>query len=389
MNNIVSNKKKCKLINIGKSYSPLFYKFIHWIFQDCEEKGINQIYFFTREGEFFYKIANKINSNIKKDILKVSRLSTFCPSLRKVTIKEMMRLWNQYNCQSIQSFCKSLGIDYEELKEVFDRYTLTKNEEICNIYDDLRIKKLFSDKEFITILNEKINNKRKEIIAYLENKDVKNTKGKIAIVDIGWRGTIQDNLCYLLPNKQIHGYYFGLYDFLNEQPKNSFKLGFLNQYPYGLKFIDNPTPLEMLCNSPNGSVTSYENKKAIRKVVNEENIIYEKYTQYIQEGILDDVDIQRDISDKKILKILNSIIFTPNKYTAKAYFELKHNSDFGMGKTVEASSKINFLDVLLCLISKRHHKKFKERIKNSTWNQGYLKVNHLGFLNIYFKQKKL
>jgi hypothetical protein len=39
-------------------------------------------------------------------------------------------------------------------------------------------------------------------------------------VDIGWRGTIQDNLAHVLPEKTLFGHYLGLARVLNEQPVN-------------------------------------------------------------------------------------------------------------------------------------------------------------------------
>jgi hypothetical protein len=43
------------------------------------------------------------------------------------------------------------------------------------------------------------------------------------VADVGWRGTIQDNLCAVLPDTLVHGVYLGLFPYLNPQPVNARK----------------------------------------------------------------------------------------------------------------------------------------------------------------------
>jgi hypothetical protein len=86
---------------------------------------------------------------------------------------------------------------------------------------------------------------------------------KVCIVDVGWRGTIHDNIALLYPNIHFTGVYLGLQKFLNDQPSNTSKFAFgpnLNhqlEYPH---FLDSVAPIEMITNSPSGSVTGYEEK---------------------------------------------------------------------------------------------------------------------------------
>lgn len=389
-----SEKVKNKLRNTGVSYSPLFYDFVDWFLDDCQKKKIDTIYFFTREGEFFEQIARKVKKydRINKNILEVSRLATFCASLREISIDEMMRVWNQYYIQNMSTFCKTLGLNVDDFIAVFEKHDLRLNESILFPYNDIRIRKMFNDDDFNNLLSKKIEDKKELVLKYFKSKGLDNSSGKIAIVDIGWRGTIQDNICYLLPNKKIYGYYFGLYDYFNAQPINCEKMGYLNQFNNGLKFLENVTPIEMLCNSPYGSTVGYDDNKkicAIRKIDEKENQSYDKCTKYIQEGVIQNIDNLYDlkISDNTILDILNNIVFNPTKEVASMYFKLKHNEEFGLGKYVNKNSKFNYINLFLAPVSKKYRNRFRESIKNSTWNQGYLKVNKLGVLNSWYKKK--
>lgn len=394
-NNVIKEPTKNtiqKYNNAGVKYSPLFYSFIDWILSDCKDKGIENVYFFTREGEFFYEIANRISKydKIKKYILEVSRVATFTPSIREVTTKELMRVWNQYSTQSISSFCQTLDLDVDEFIDLFEKYDLNLFDKILYPFNDSRIKKLFSDKEFKKRLEKTIDNRKESILNYFKTKKLDNTSGKVAIVDIGWRGTIQDNLCYILPNKEIYGYYFGLNNFLNEQPSNAHKYGYLNSYSNGIKFLDNVTPIEMLCNSPYGSTIGYdENSKAIRKIDKYENQSYDRCVKYIQEGIINNISNLNDkeITDEEILNILNEIVLNPVKEVAEVYFNLKHNEEFGLGEYVNKNGKFSYKNLILAPVSSNYRNKFRESIINSTWNQGYLKINHLGFLNSHYQKK--
>ena len=49
--------KENELEQYGKKCSYLFYSFIKWIIDDWKKNEINDIYFFTREGEFYKEIA--------------------------------------------------------------------------------------------------------------------------------------------------------------------------------------------------------------------------------------------------------------------------------------------------------------------------------------------
>ncbi len=381
------------LIDQGKEYSYFFYRFIKWILDDCKEKKIKKIYFFTREGEFFKILADKINDdrNLELEVLEVSRVATFCPSITEVSVNEMRRIWNLYSFQSMSSFCKSLDIKVDDIVKYLDKYDLSINEEIYRPYNDIRVKKLFDDRQFIEYINTEINKRKEIILKYFKHKGLENIKQRIAIVDIGWRGTIQDNISYILDNTTIYGYYLGLNKFFNIQPKNVFKYGFLNQYNGGEKYIDNVTPLEMICNSPNGSVVGYTSNgaEAIRKIDEIENESYNNYMQYLQKGIVENINNSEflNYSDSKIFEILSEIIFNPNKYVAEAYFNLKHNEEFGVGAYIDKRRKFKYGLLLKSPFSSKFRNNFRKDLIDSTWPQGYLKISHLGVLNKYFKSK--
>ena len=93
---------------------------------------VEQIFFFTREGEFFIQAwrnlfpDNKLMGQILPpvDTLEVSRIATFTASLQEISTNEMMRLWNLYSTQSLFAFFKTLGLDSKDFVELCRKHEL-------------------------------------------------------------------------------------------------------------------------------------------------------------------------------------------------------------------------------------------------------------------------
>ena len=191
----------------------------------------------------------------------------------------------------------------------------------------------------------------------------------------------------------MYGYYLGLIDFLNEQPKNSFKFGFLNGCNYAHLILRYVTPLEMLCNSPNGSVIGYENINgntiAIRKNDPNEDVIFKEYTEKVQTKILEVVEyltkqtkihglVSEDIKNVAYENIYD-IISNPSIDFAEAYFSLKHNEEFGVGKYINKHTNFKLMLMIKAVFSKKSRQELKSFLDSTTWPQGYLtkyKVNY-------------
>lgn len=72
-------------------------------------------------------------------------------------------------------------------------------------------------------MNIEIQKKREELIKYFRKNGIENDGRTVFIVDIGWRGTIQDNIAYIFDKNKFIGYYLTLYNYYNVQPVNTKK----------------------------------------------------------------------------------------------------------------------------------------------------------------------
>ena len=213
-------------------------------------------------------------------------MGTFSASLKEFSIPELLRLWSQYRVQSMKALFKTMAIDIEPYKQYLGKYDLNPEENIVDPWFDLRVQNLCADKEFIDKIQIELDRKKSELLEYFETKkNIRNDDKPMFMVDIGWRGTIQDNLAYIFTNKRIGGYYLTLYDFYNLQPRNTYKISYLDDK----NIRDNEvasmiTLLEWIYNPGTGSVVEYKQGEALRRAKNRRNryskTIYKTITRW-------------------------------------------------------------------------------------------------------------
>lgn len=395
-----------KIHDYGFSCAPLIVGFMLFVMEQAIRQGHEKIYFFTREGEFFKSIYDALRDlqplgqyAPPSEILEVSRLATFAPSLRSFKPEELMRIWNLYGTQSIAALLKSMNVDSVGAINHLDRHSIDLQEPIRYPWLDERIILLFDDILFCDFLSIEVEKNKKSLMIYLEQKGLSKKSKKSAIVDIGWRGTIQDNLAYLLPECNFDGYYMGLEKFLNIQPANCNKVAFgpnLNQgeWAHLSDFFRVVAPVEMLCNSPNGSVIGYEVNNdfalAERIVDAEENIIFHNYVKNFQEGVIGSVSELSEIirihaitsSELRpvAIEIWKKIINKPNAAVALAYFQLNHNEQFGLGGFENKRHRISMGYWGKALLTVQGAREFVLKLEATGWPEGYLARSNLLFV---------
>jgi hypothetical protein len=151
--------------------------------------------------------------------------------------------------------------------------------------------------------------------------------------------------------------------------------------------LDFVAPLEMLCNSPFGSVVGYEMAKdgifrVRRHVDTEENQVYEACVRYFQAGVLDTVpwwaDFLRthaysaDELRSQAMKIWSEILQCPPPFLAQAYFQLNHNETFGVGGFIDKRRMLTAGDVVMACVSRKHRVRLHGFLQENGWVSGLL-----------------
>lgn len=394
---------------LGLKTTPLIVGFCLKILEQAINARSEKIFFFTREGEFFIKAFERITKILKEqvkdltlpevDILEVSRLATFAPSLQEISLKEMMRVWNLYSTQSIGALFKTLNVDVADYQAYLDKYDINAEEQIQYPWQNDNVKNLFDDSAFKEALWQHVLHQRIRLKEYLTSRGISDeVPANICVVDVGWRGTIHDNIALLYPNIHFTGVYLGLQKFLNEQPRNTSKVAFgpdLNEHIEYPHFLDSVAPIEMITNSPSGSVIGYENIDgnvvAIRSVNADENNVWHNFTKTFQEGILCGIDafspaiLNYGITNKQVrlsaLKVWDVLISGNSKSLTEAFNNLNHNETFGLGGYVKKSHVPSLSEILSCLWNKSARSTLISFIKANQWSDGIRNRDNLSWLH--------
>ncbi len=395
-----------QLYEYGLSCAPLLVGFMLFVMEQAIRQGHEKVYFFTREGEFFKRVYDALRDTQPlgqlapvSEILEVSRLATFAPSLRMFTPEELMRIWNLYSTQSMAALLKSMNVNASDATVHLARHGIDPKEPIRYPWLDSRVVSLFKDTLFCQFLSTEVEKNRDALMNYLEQKGLTASSKKAAIVDIGWRGTIQDNLAYLFPECKIDGHYLGLDKFINAQPTNCTKAAFgpnINhtEWSHFSDLFRTVAPIEMLCNSPDGSVIGYKVSDcsviANRIVDAAESAVFDRYIKHFQEGVIGAVADMAEIirvnalSSRELrshaVKVWEGIIRIPNPAVATAYFQLHHNEQFGLGGFEDKSVRISKRYWVKAILSPQGMRNFVRQLEAIGWPEGYLASRNLLFV---------
>lgn len=374
----------------AKKWGFLFHEFSYWLLYNCHQKNLKKLFFFTREGAFFIELVKALQKRfnlypaIECRLLSVSRMTTFLPSIDIDHENPFQRLWNVYPNQSPQAFFNSLDIEDECLQKIYQQeYGGNFDSKIANIANNTIFNQFLKNTTVNFIIKKSIDAKRKLLTTYLNQNDFfKDTS--LGVVDIGWRGSIQDNLSLLFSEKTIYGFYLGLHRFRGKFiSSNHFKKAFLFNANGG-KIIQPLTslmrfvlPLEMLCTPTLESVKRYtldKNNKVIPETQpnKTEKIITEKIIHVFQQCVLDDVSsysLNNKFRYRECKKIAKQIIWNPQAFQIFFYRNHQFDEAFGLGNTSRVYS--TYLSKQACRSVKSSIGWIKA-FKESAWISGYL-----------------
>ncbi|CAM2187806.1 Predicted hydrolase, HAD superfamily [Burkholderia latens] len=381
---------------LGLASAPLFIGYALFIVETVLREHHDAVYFFTREGEFFVQVFNRFAKNARLDgyacpsgkLLEVSRIATFCASLRAVSVDEMMRLWTMYRTQSLEALAKTLRIDPLRVAPLAERYDLDMTRKIRHPWKSTAVQQLFTDADFQALVTEHRDAYRDAALAYLAGQGLTPDTERACVVDIGWRGTIQDNLAWMMPSVQFTGLYLGLQQFLNAQPPNVSKRAYgpdVNRSYSHARLLDAVTPIEMLANSPSGSVSGYRiesdgNVLVERAVNDDENAVHERFVRHFQAGVLAAARVwERYVSSHAIgssdlrgdaCRVWSDLVTRSSDALARAYTSLSHNEAFGVGGFVDKRVVPSPFDFARAVVDAERRQDVILYLRQTQWSAG-------------------
>jgi predicted HAD superfamily hydrolase len=251
---------------------PSLYLFIEKLYAHARRSGFHDLCFLAREGEPLRRMFDIYQSalgcpdteRVRTHYLLVSRRSCYAPSLRSLDIETFEGLFRYYVRMSARDFLQSLGLSEDHIRLLSTEIDTDFDETI----EDFPASKILTDLRkcalFRTIYDEHRGTQRANLRTYLGSFGIPLDKHPLVLVDVGWKGSIQDYLRAALPNEiRIEGCYFGL---LNVGQPLADKSGLVfTNVPRVSQFYrtysENRTLFELLLCADHGSALRYERRE--------------------------------------------------------------------------------------------------------------------------------
>jgi len=208
-------------------FGPLMGVFIQRIAEHCQKNNISKIFFLSREGWMFKQVWEKITPYLypgqdlpEIEYLYVSRMALAGASCAHdgLTQKNADIVFLPIGNKDFRDVCRVFGLDIETLIEHLARFELTPTTLLSPNYPDFEDKDrksfqaLLGDADFQQEIRTQTRPRNDALQAYLDESGFY-THDDVALVDIGWLGTIQRYLYSAIAHREdrpnCHGLLFG------------------------------------------------------------------------------------------------------------------------------------------------------------------------------------
>lgn len=289
---LFSNSKKAPF-NIFLADIVFFISELH---KKMMQDDVQIALFCSREGQLLKRLFDIYqdtffgkNQKICTEYFYVSRRSTLYSSFTFLDNEEFETIFRQYKKITLQNFLLNLNFSDNEI--ILICQDLKEKPTYVLTGDDHLLEKLKKHPQFIT----KFNKEKKDsqlLRDYIEHLTKK--QNEVYLVDVGWKGTIQDSIKKALPDKRIVGYYLGLvlnaYSVENKMDKTGL---LFSDYPSKSKFYDivsrNFGFYEDIFVADHGPVLKYKRESEIIPILDDDKkhvSIYQAVKDYQEELVL-------------------------------------------------------------------------------------------------------
>lgn len=201
----------------GLHYSYSIYLFFCRLYKRLREINQCNVFFLAREGEFLKEAFDSFlkaheETKIQTYYLYVSRKSTLMPSLKPIEEETFERIFRQTKTLSIRDFLRVLNFSETDQNRVYQSttqldYTMTYQNFDCSE----GFLSLIRNPVFLDLYESKRQSTREAFISYISSFCADIFHDDLVLVDVGWRGTIQDNIYHVFEGiVKVRGFYIGL-----------------------------------------------------------------------------------------------------------------------------------------------------------------------------------
>ncbi len=258
---------------LGMMLAPIFLAFTRDILRQARELQLERLYFLSREGWLLMRLYRRIvraaglrDTAPPATYLAASRSATFLPSMHALNWPELERMWRQYANQSLRQMLRNLCLPQAELLPVAASCGLRNADEpIDEAHENDQLHAFLEHPDTQRVFTHHRDAARNALADYLRRKHFF-AHHRVGFVDVGWKGSIQDNLIRAVRaaapgGPDVHGLYLALVDTRDDPSARSYKHAYLadarrDDWPEQVIFR-NGSIFEMFASAPHGVVTGY------------------------------------------------------------------------------------------------------------------------------------
>lgn len=196
--------------------APLFVPFVAGIMEDADKRGINHIYFLARDAYIFLQIAEIFKEqypNIKLTYLYGSRRTFYLAGVEEGSKDEFRRIMAGHQGRTPKQMMRRINLDtsiltrgLEELVIPSDFFEEKLTAKSFEIFLDL-----LTNKNVLPKIIDEARKQRAIALEYFQQEGLLDEDTNAAIVDLGWTRTCQRSINSILGDKNVFGYYFGVF----------------------------------------------------------------------------------------------------------------------------------------------------------------------------------
>lgn len=270
---------------------PILLAYITWLKEELRKDNITEVYFFAREGYIFKQVYDllKTKEDANSYYLYLSRKSMNIPLLADLTLEQLKEkykgiYWHltTLSVKNYRDYLKFFGVDYQKTP-MLDYFLDEDLQTLTFIEREKKLQKVFdcNYKHIQKAAKVKLEN----AIKYFEKNIHYSLNDNIAVVDLGWGGSMQESLQlfmdrYLSNDLKLFGYYLANDKRINDRKdKQQMKVFYENNHV----FQTNAWITELLFNAVSGTCLEYDTEG--NPILDENNISI--YCNDILKGSID------------------------------------------------------------------------------------------------------
>jgi len=384
--------------------APLLVPFAYWVMTEASKRKISRLYFVSRDGQIFLKIARQLQQRgVATDIdlryLYGSRRAWHLPSFKGFDDRDLFWITDSRHGLTLNKISKRIGLDIFELLDVLKEDiegkrlistpdSVLSQSEIKKLPDILR-----ANPRLLEMVGKVASREQQTLADYLDQEGWHESGVRHALVDIGWSGRSQDSLFRALrhskPELALTGFYYGLHCQSDMTDEWNIKIPFalhphhFYSSPNGRQFFHVIHVLECLTAADHGATITYERKNhvVIPKLDGQDTSVVDWGLEQYHQGVLDfarDIPLGAELVDaegiRNRLRDIRYYLFEeyPEAEIAEALGTYPYTPEMDGAGQQEFAPRLSLAQALRYLIIAP-----RNRAAVSTWvNGSYVRSRH-------------